>query len=74
MNLDKLHSTELRELRIKKNLSLDSESAAEWCRTQISSDDALVTRKGKNRYVLIGNCVMTVNAYSFTIITAHRSR
>ncbi len=35
---------------------------------------AVFTRKGKNWYVDADNCVITVNAYSFTIITAHKKK
>ena len=29
-------------------------------------------RKGKNWYITIDNCIITVNAYSYTVITAHK--
>lgn len=70
-NLEKLHTTELGELRIKRNLSLNTDDAVAWCKNEIMSDFAVITRKGKNWYVDTGDCVITVNAYSFTIITAH---
>ncbi|MDR2952402.1 MAG: DUF3781 domain-containing protein [Treponema sp.] len=31
-------------------------------------------KKGKNWYVSFENCILTVNARSFTIITAHKNR
>jgi hypothetical protein len=31
-------------------------------------------RRGKNWYVSAENCVITVNAHSYTIITAHKKR
>lgn len=35
-NLDKLHTTELgRVMRIKRNLSLDTDNVVEWCRAKI---------------------------------------
>lgn len=71
-NLDKLHITELGVLRIKRNLSLDTDNVVDWCKIKISSDDAIITKKGKNWYVAVDNCIITVNAYSYTIITAHR--
>ena len=70
-NLDKLHTTELGAGRIKRNLSLDTNDVAVWCRDKIKSQDAIITRKGKNWYISIENCILTVNAYSYTIITAH---
>lgn len=45
-----------------------------WCKTKINSNDALITGNGKKRYVTIDGCVITVNAYRYTIITAHREK
>ena len=73
-NLDKLHTTELGEVRIKRNLSLDTDCVVDWCAEKISSDDALITRRGKNWYVQADHRIITVNAHSYTIITAHRER
>lgn len=69
-NLDKLHTTELGGVRIKRNLSLDTENVVEWCRNKINSDNAVITRTGKNWYIDIDTCIITVNAHSYTIITA----
>lgn len=71
-NLDKLHTTELGAIRIKRNLVLDTEDAVLWCKMKISADNAVISRKGKNWYVNVDGCIITVNAYSYTIITAHR--
>ena len=70
-NLEKLHTTELGTVRIKRNLSLDTDDVVTWCRDKIKSPDAVITRKGKNWYKVSGNWILTVNAYSYTIITAH---
>ena len=37
-NLDKLHTTELGVVRIKRNLSLDTDDIVGWCRDKINSD------------------------------------
>lgn len=71
-NLDKLHTTELGLLRIKRNLSLDVDDVVGWCREQIQNPEALIVRKGKNWYACTCGCEITVNAYSYTIITAHK--
>ncbi|WP_202127782.1 DUF3781 domain-containing protein [Clostridium sp. C8-1-8] len=71
-NLDNLHTTDLGVVRIKKNLSLDVEDVVRWCREKIQAPNALITRRGKNWYVDIDACEITVNAYSYTIITAHK--
>ena len=73
-NLDKLHTTELGVVRIKRNLSLDTDDVVGWCRDKIKSDNAVITRNGKNWYIYIDVCIITVNAYSYTIITAHKKR
>lgn len=73
-NLDKLHTTELGAIRIRRNLSLNTEDVVLWCQTKIDSDNAVITRKGKNWYVNVDGCIITVNAYSYTIITAHKEK
>ena len=71
-NLDKLHTTELGVVRIKKNLSLNTDDVVGWCRAKINSNKSVITRNGKNWYVYIDACVITVNAHSYTILTAHK--
>lgn len=73
-NLDKLHTTELGVVRVKKNLSLDTDEVVDWCKAKIGSPNAIITRNGKNWYVNVDGCVITVNAYSYTIITAHKAK
>ncbi|MBK1810768.1 DUF3781 domain-containing protein [Clostridium sp. YIM B02505] len=72
LNLDKLHTTDLGIVRIKKNLSLDVDDVVRWCKNKIENPDALIMRRGKNWYVDIDDYEITVNAYSYTIITAHK--
>lgn len=73
-NLDKLHTTELGVIRIKRNLSLDTDNVVEWCKTKIKSANASISRNGKNWYINIDDCIITVNSYSYTIITAHKEK
>ena len=73
-NLDKLHTTELGVVRIKKNLSLDTDEVVDWCKAKIESPNAIITRNGKNWYIDVDGCMITVNAYSYTIITAHQAK
>lgn len=73
-NLDKLHTTELGVERVKRNLSLDTDDVVSWCKTKIDSANAVITRNGKNWYVNVDNYIITVNAYSYTIITAHKNK
>lgn len=73
-NLNKLHTTELGVIRIKKNLSLNTENVVDWCKTKIKSKNAKISRNGKNWYINIDDCVITVNASSYTIITEHKNK
>ena len=73
-NLAKVHTTELGIVRIKRNLSLDIDDVVEWCKNKIISKNANITRKGKNWYITVEGCIITVNAHSFTIITAHKEK
>lgn len=69
-NLDKLHTTELGALRIKRNLGLDCDDVVSWCKNKIRNASQ-ITAKGKNWYITIDGIILTVNGRSFTIITAH---
>lgn len=71
-NTEQIHTTELGAMRIQRNLSLDAEDVVEWCRKRILSEEAVITREGKNWYITVEHCIITVNAYSYTIITAHK--
>ena len=73
-HLDKIHTTPLGVERIRKNLSLDVDDVVEWCVKIIADDNSSIYRKGKNWYVNKDDCEITVNAHSYTIITAHRKR
>lgn len=73
-NIKKLHTTPMGGERIRRNLGLgdDVKDVVEWCRERIELAETNIARKGKNWYCRIDGCVITVNAYSFTIITAHK--
>ena len=71
LNLDKLHTTKMGIDRVKKNLNITIDDVVKWCRDKIKRSDAIIERKGKNWYILIENYKITVNAHSYTIITAH---
>lgn len=70
-NLDNLHTTELGAERIKKNLKINVEDVVQFCREIISDDNCRIYKQGKNWYCELGNIELTVNSYSYTIITAH---
>ena len=71
-NIYKLHTTPMGAQRIKRNLSLPDEEPVQYCKKLISDEKAVAERKGKNFYITAENCVITVNAHSYTIITAHK--
>ena len=70
-NVDKIHTTEMGVGRIQRNLGIDDEPVG-YCILKLKREDAVVTREGKNYYVVVDNCRITINASSFTIITAHK--
>lgn len=71
--LERLHNTTPGgAARVKRNLTLDTDDVVEWCREKVASSSAAIVRAGKNWYVRIDGCTITVNAHSYTIITAHR--
>lgn len=70
-NIDKIHTTEMGIDRIRRNLKLDHVDVVEYCKDKISDESCHIYQQGKNWYCEIGNIKITVNAYSYTIITAH---
>lgn len=73
LNLDKLHTTEMGAERIVKNLKLSGKSAEyamEYCKKIISDKSCNIYRQGKNLYCELNGIKITVNANSFTVITA----
>jgi len=71
-NIDKLHTTELGALRIKKYLQLENNNIVKWCKNKILKAEKII-RIGKNWYINNGNIKITVNVNSYTIITAHKN-
>lgn len=72
-NIIRLHTTEKGDERIRRNLGL-TEDPVEWCRSKIMAKNAIIDLRGKNWYVSVDGCVITVNTGSYTIITAHREK
>ena len=70
-NLYLLYTTELGKDRIRKNLQLEVD-AVTYCKDVILDSKCEVIRKGKNYYCRRNDVVVTVNVYSYTIITAHK--
>lgn len=70
-NIDKVHTTEMGIDRIKKNLRLDTDDVVEWCKNKVSDEGCNIYKRGKNWYCEIDSIVITINSFSYTIITAH---
>ena len=66
MNIYKIHTTHLGISRIKRNLDV-----VEFCKNKVLDKKSLIYRKGKNWYIENGAIKITINATSYTIITAH---
>ena len=68
-NIEKIHTTKLGVNRIKRNLKLNTNNVVEYCKEKIKNSK--ITKQGKNYYCEIDNIIITINSYSYTIITAH---
>lgn len=69
-NINKLHTTDMGVSRIKRNLNIN-EDVIEYCKKIILDKNSNIYKKGKNFYCENGNIKLTINSYSYTIITAH---
>jgi predicted transcriptional regulator len=72
-NIDKIHTTEMGVGRIQRNLGIDEEPVG-YCISKLEKKDSVVKKEGKNYYVDVDDCIITINSSSFTIITAHKKR
>ena len=70
-NIDRLHTTPMGVDRIKRNLKLDTDDVVSYCKDLLSKPECHMARQGKNWYCEIRNTRITVNVYSYTIITAN---
>ena len=71
-NIDKIHTTEMGVGRIQKNLGITDEPVG-YCISKLKQDNSSVRKEGKNYYVDVDDCTITINSSSFTIITAHKN-
>ena len=70
-NIKRIHTTEMKIDRIKKNLKIDINDVVEYCKNKILDKNCNIYKQGKNWYCEIDNIRITINSYSYTIITAH---
>ena len=71
LNIDRIHTTPMGIERIKKNLILENIDVVEYCKNKIKNVSSNIYKKGKNWYCEIDNIIITINSYSYTIITVH---
>lgn len=71
LNIDKVHTTKMGIDRIKRNLKVDTNDVVEYCQNKVIDKNCNIYKQGKNWYCEIDNIKITINSYSYTIITAH---
>lgn len=71
-NADKIHTTEMGAERIKKNLKIDTGNVVEFCKFKVLDEKCHTYKQGKNWYCEIDDIKITINSFSYTIITAHK--
>lgn len=71
-NQNQIHTTPMGVQRISRNLNLANTNVVTYCIDKIKQDNCLVYIKGKNYYCEVDDIVITINQYSYTIITAHK--
>ena len=71
-NIDKVHTTKMGIDGIKKNLKLDTDDVVDYCKNKVLDKNCNIYKQGKNWYCEIDNIKITINSYSYTIITAHK--
>ncbi len=71
-NIEKIHTTEMGVGRIQKNLKITEEPVS-YCISKLKQENSTVRKEGKNYYVDVDGCTITINSSSFTIITAHKT-
>ena len=70
-NIDRIHTTKMGVDRIKRNLKIDEANVVEYCKNKALDRYCNIYKQGKNWYCEVDNIKITINSYSYTIITAH---
>ena len=70
-NINKIHTTGMGVDRIRRNLNIDTVDVAEYCKNIVLKKNCYIYKQGKNWYCEVENIKITINSYSYTIITAH---
>lgn len=72
-NINKIHTTKLGVNRIKNNLTINND-VVEYCKKIILDKKSKIIEQGKNYYCKYNDIIITINKYTYTIITAHKSK
>ena len=76
-NMDRIHSTSLGILRIKRNLQLETEDIIHYCKRKIKDKNCHIYKKGKNIRSVLGNLGLDkVNyelIFNFLLIFVHKN-
>lgn len=70
-NIEKIHTTEMGIDRIRRNLKIDTVDVVAYCKNKVLDKNCNIYKQGKNWYCEVENIKITINSYSYTIITAH---
>ena len=70
-NIDKVHTTVMGIDRSKRILKRDTTDVVEYCKNKVLDKNCNIYKQGKNWYCEVENIKITINSYSYTIITAH---
>ncbi len=73
-NIHLVHTTQMGVDRIKRNLKIDTNDVVAYCKQKVLDSNCNIYRQGKNWYCEIDDMVITINANSYTIITAHKGK
>lgn len=72
-NIDRLHTTILGEERIRKNLGLmKCSDIVSFLKKKLVNEKFTLSSKGKNYYCVVGDICLTINRFTYTIITARK--
>ena len=70
-NIDKIHTTELGLKRIEKNINIHCDDIVSYIKNKIQDKNCNIYKIGKNWYCEIDNIKITINSYTYSIITVH---
>ncbi|WP_334082834.1 DUF3781 domain-containing protein [Helicobacter typhlonius] len=70
-NINRIHTTTMGLERIRKNLRIRTNNVLGYCKDKILDKHCHIYRQGKNWYYEVDNIKITINASSYSIITAH---